>query len=99
MIATLYILEYHKKHNVVGHHGLAHVVGVPNPPTGQQYLVVTHGNTVGGTPTIHLPNGGHSSNPTIPGYGHTTGLDSPSVENSLVVPNQEKSSVGSRGKV
>ena len=89
MIATLYILEYHKKH------ALGHVVGVHNPPTGQQYLVVhTTGSNTGST--IHVPNTIVPS--TIPGYGHSNGIDSPSPDNSLSVATIEKSSVGNRGK-
>ena len=92
MIATLYILEYHNKKHTSG---LAHVVGVHNPPTGQQYLVV-HSNTGS---TIHVPSvtSGHGNVP-IPGHGHTTGLDSPSPENSLSSVTTLEKSVGNRGK-
>lgn len=92
MIATLYILDYHKKHNALlnGHTSLAHVVGVHTPPTGQQYLVV-HSNS-GGTPTIQ-----HIS-PNPPGHGqqHVNGLDSPSPDNSLSVSSLEKVNRGNR---
>lgn len=95
MIATLYILDYHNKKQHIS--GLAHVVS-NTIPTGQQYLVV-HSSSPGHS-TIHVPNVGPTTNNaghtilTVPGHGS---LDSPSPDNSLIVPSIEKTNLNSRG--